>query len=125
MPSMSRFVRGMGPGSFAVLDVVWLAVLLFLAYVRINSWHGPVYIEHDPVGGLIWLVVPWAGALGGVTISLVGVCRHGDSWQAKWNYWHIFRPVLGAIFGVLGILVLALILGGISGIGNDTEFENP
>lgn len=118
LPRTRGRVEAWGSGTFAVLDLLWFVVLLWILLARRSGWLGIDEIP-DPAGGLVWFVVPWAGALGGVTISAVGVCKFGSDWDPRWNYWHLFRPVMGAIFGVFGVLVLTLIVGTIGGFGTD------
>jgi hypothetical protein len=67
--------------------------------------------------------VPWAGALGGAAISLVGVTDHASAWNgSKYAYWHLARPALGAVFGVIGVLALVLVLEAISPATQDSVY---
>lgn len=92
------------PGSFLALDVLYVAILVVLLVGRQAHW---LWIDriHNPIGGIIPLAVPWFGALGAVTISIYGVVGHSSDWQAKWNLWHVIRPVVGAILGTVAYLI--------------------
>ena len=71
-----------------------------------SNWHFLTSI-HDPFHG----VVPWAGALGGVAIGLVGLAGHSDDWRpARFGYWHVARPLLGLVFGTVAVLIIILVL---------------
>jgi hypothetical protein len=93
-------------------DLTWIIVLGLLAagYAVQPAWswlHHWVFAFQDVVP--LW--VPWAGALGGVTISLVGVAKHAVDWDApKYGYWHLSRPFLGAVCGTIGVLIVVLLL---------------
>jgi hypothetical protein len=91
----------------------WLGIgyLLFLLLIGIfyafQRGSGPPYM----LGGLLPLAVPWFGALGAVTISLAGVFFYSDQgWDKKYNYWHIGRPLFGAVLGVVAYFIFILIV---------------
>lgn len=60
--------------------------------------------------------VPWAGAVGGVGISLVGVAEYfGTNWDATgFAFWHLARPILGALFGTISVLIVFLLIKTVS-----------
>lgn len=113
---------------FALIDCAWLAALgvLFFAYwndyVVFSQLAGLNVVQqlrdHDPIGGVVPAFVPWAGALGGTTISLIGCVRHGRQWDVRMNIWHAVRPLLGAIAASVGFVILVLVLKTAAG----TEF---
>ena len=35
----------------------------------------------------------WFGAVGGLLISLQGIFDHNHKWRARYDYWHMLRPV--------------------------------
>jgi hypothetical protein len=78
----------------------------YLPEMRVGGRPGAAFLSVIPY----W--VPWAGALGGVSISLVGVARYaGDHWDAeRYAYWHLARPFLGGIFGTFAVLIVVLVL---------------
>jgi hypothetical protein len=87
-------------------------VLLLVVIVGVASrWQWLTF--SDPFGAVVPFVVPWAGALGGVSISLVGVARyaHHKDWNPEqYAYWHLARPFLGCIFGTVAMLAVILLL---------------
>lgn len=103
------------PGAFFILDAVFIIVLLGGALLFATG----AMPELHPAGrpGAVFLTVipywvPWAGALGGVSISLVGVARYaGDAgWDAnRYAYWHLARPFLGSVFGTFAVLIIVLV----------------
>lgn len=102
------------PGFFFAWDMALFAFLLLAAFCFSSgvitgppAGHSPL-----PVLGVLPYWVPWAGALGGVSISLVGVANHADQeWDStRYAYWHLARPVLGAVFGTASVLIAVLFL---------------
>jgi len=85
-----------------VLQFLYLAILGALAVVyfadrsllRLPETLGPVSVA-----------VPWFGALGAVLISLVGVTEHRGDWDQSYRFWHWSRPLLGASFGTVSVLI--------------------
>jgi len=117
-------------GGLLVYDVSLLIMLTVLLLGRLYDWFGLDTLP-DPIGGMVPLVVPWAGALGGLGISFVGLVRHVGDWgprveKAKraadhpgfaqrldWNAWHVTRPFVGAIFGSVAALAVVFIFGSV------------
>jgi hypothetical protein len=103
-------------GTLLVVAFAEVAILGLL----LLAWHFEWFsIDELPeeIGGVLPLIVPWGGALGGVAISLVGLAQYWRNWYTKeeegseWNAWYLIRPVLGAILGSIGALILVLLLG--------------
>jgi hypothetical protein len=59
---------------------------------------------------LVPLSIPWFGAIGAITISLQAVFERRDDWDPAYNYWHLARPLLGAILGIMSFLILSVIV---------------
>jgi hypothetical protein len=97
------------PVRFAIINVSWLGVLILLLAWR---WRdvGILGDLPDPMGGVIPLIVPWGGALGGVAISLMGTAKHSVDWDESWNIWHAIRPFLGAVAGTLAFVMVVVVL---------------
>jgi len=95
--------------SIAVLDVVLIVGLVWLLFAR---WRGAGFFRdlQDPVGGLLPLIVPWAGALGGVMRSLVGTAWHSHDWDDRWLIWHLIRLVAGAVAATVAFAILQTVL---------------
>jgi hypothetical protein len=96
------------PTAVVVAALIWI---LFLTAVFV------VYLVSTPVrdalprtiGSNIPITVPWFGALGGCLISLSGIVDFGvEGWKPKYNLWHPLRPVLGAIMGGVGCVLLLI-----------------
>lgn len=103
-------IRGWQPWPFLVIDLAWFAALLVTAFGLAAHWAWLTRI-HDPFGGVIPFAVPWAGALGGVAISLVGIADHQMDWNPeRYAYWHLVRPLLGLLFGTVAVLAIVLLL---------------
>src|SRR6266496_710477 len=66
-------------GGLLVYDAAVMTVLAVLLLGRLYGWFRLDTLP-DPVGGMVPLVVPWAGALGGLGISFVGLVRHVGDW---------------------------------------------
>lgn len=97
-------VKDWKPGAFLALDLLYIFILVILLIGRQAHWLWLDRIQ-NPIGGIVPLGVPWFGALGAVTISIYGVVDHSSEWQAKWNLWHVVRPVVGAILGTVAYLI--------------------
>jgi uncharacterized membrane protein (Fun14 family) len=52
----------------------------------------------------------WFGAVGAITISLQAIFQYQDSWESKYNLWHLGRPIMGAILGMMSYLMLRTIV---------------
>jgi hypothetical protein len=122
--SFSRVTR-LSPTILLLTDIVLLLTLAMLLLARFFHWFG---IDQLPsvIDGVVPLIVPWAGALGGVSISIVGLANHWTKWGATsvaketaprpdldqrlhFNPWHLTRPWIGAIFGTFGALIVVLV----------------
>lgn len=102
------------PILFLGLDILYVAVLVILLIGRQGHF---LWVDRirSPIGGIVPVAVPWFGALGAVTISIYGIVDNYNSWQSKWNLWHIVRPVVGAILGTVAFLIF---VGVIQASGN-------
>ncbi len=96
------------PSFFFWLGMMYIALLLLLA----GTYDVVVPASARPilVGGVLPLAVPWFGALGAVTISLEGVFLWNDQWDKKYNYWHIGRPLFGAVLGIVAFFLFVVIM---------------
>ncbi|MFD2081339.1 hypothetical protein SAMN05421678_12614 [Actinopolymorpha cephalotaxi] len=100
------------PLVFLVYQVAWITALVALMVAATRGKAAPPSYSWDHV---VPLWVPWAGALGGSTISVVGVVSHSREWDGLgFAYWHLARPILGMITGSVAVLVLLFVLKGIA-----------
>jgi len=100
------------PLAFLIYQMVVIAILLASMLVATGTNATAPTYKWDHV---VPLWVPWAGAMGGAAISLVGVAGHSHEWDGRrYAYWHLARPVLGLITGTVAVLTLLFVLKGIA-----------
>ena len=105
------------PSFFFWLGMIYTGLLLLMAAVY--------NLTKDPnagatvFGGIVPIAIPWFGALGAVTISLEGVFAYNDKWDKKFNYWHIGRPIFGAVLGIVAFFLFVVI---VSAAGSAPKF---
>ncbi len=117
---MSDWVSSRRPGfilSFLTLE--FLALVFAVIAYYLNWWD----LHRFPavLGGVLPLLVPWGGALGGICNAMIGVSRHWidfdpdrRSYQARrWNAWYLVQLPIGAAFGTVATLIVVLFLGSI------------
>jgi Abnormal spindle-like microcephaly-assoc'd, ASPM-SPD-2-Hydin len=116
--------RTWSPAVFFVYDVLFIIALLFFG--PFHAWKvQPFKGFHNPYADTIPSIVPWAGALGGVCISIVGVAGYSvaSSWHPdQFGYWHLTRPVLGSVFGTTSVLITVLILQSVKNPPSGTAY---
>jgi hypothetical protein len=116
MPSLKWF-RDKPARGFFILELVYLIGLLVLGVVYVKEKQFSSFIP-DPLG---ILPVAWFGAIGAVSISLKGVFDHNLNWNPKWNYWHIARPLTGAVLGSIGYLLFVAAAEAATGPSEDAD----
>ena len=91
------------PGALICAPVAYLIVL------GVSAW-----MLHGVNQGLLWVGVPiaaiWFGTLGGVVSSLQGMFLHRFEWSHRFDLWHVFSGLLGAIYGIVSFLFLVVIM---------------
>lgn len=99
-------IQQLGPSFFFWLGMMYTGLLLLLGAI-----YNLTSLDPRPtlVGGILPIAVPWFGALGGVTISLEGVFLWNTQWDKKYNYWHIGRPLFGAVLGIIAFFLFVVI----------------
>lgn len=60
--------------------------------------------------GPLPIEVPWFGAVGADIVGITAHFFHYRDWDVSFNRWHVSRPLLGAIQGPLGCLLLLVIV---------------
>ncbi len=94
--------------SILIGPIVYLIILTAVLMYGIAHYHAGVY--STLCLNIIPYSVIWFGALGGVVISLHGIFIHNDNWNPKYNYWHMFSAINGAIYGIVGFLLLKFLI---------------
>ncbi len=103
-PVTVSFSAEMVRGVVTVISVFYMLSLIAGLLVYIN-W--PTFREHVPSTiGPVPLAVPWFGALGAVLLSISGVVDHFSDWDSSYALWHVVRPVIGAVTGSVGALII-------------------
>lgn len=95
-------------GWVAIYSVLWL---LFLLVVGLEFRKLEAELWANSIFGFTYWRYLLMGAAGGVTIVIWGLIKHTIDldFDAQYLAWYFFKPVLGAIMGVVSVLV---ILGG-------------
>jgi hypothetical protein len=93
---------GGSQGVIFSLQIVYLTILAALAIIYFTN-RGLIDLPESL--GPVPVAVPWFGALGAVLISLVGVTEHRNDWDPAYRFWHWSRPLLGASFGSISVLI--------------------
>lgn len=106
----NRWTDRISPGFVVIFQII--VFVLLLASVLISNGIPPLsWVPRYAFEQVLPLWVPWAGALGGMTISLVGVARHNHEWNAPpYGVWHLLRPLLGGVSGTVAVLTLLFVL---------------
>jgi len=84
------------------VQIVYLTILATLAIIYFVDRN---MLDLPPTLGPVPEPVPWFGALGAVLISLVGITEHMHDWDPAYRFWHWSRPLLGASFGTISVLI--------------------
>lgn len=103
-------ILGLNPSFFFVLAIIYLLLLLLIAVLYERDFYGVKRHLGEVIGNILPIGVPWFGALGAVLISLQGVFRHSEDWKRSYNYWHLARPVFGAVLSIVAYFIFVLIL---------------
>ncbi len=108
----TSLIMRLTPTFFFWLGMTYMSLLLLVGFVY-NATKDP---SSGPtvLAGFVPVAVPWFGAVGAVTISLEGVFVRNNQWDNSYNYWHIGRPLFGAVLAIVAFflfLVIALASG--------------
>jgi len=98
------------------VSVAYMLALIAGLLVYIN-W--PPFGQHVPATfGPLPLTIPWFGAVGAVLLSVSGLVDHFSDWDSSYVVWHLVRPLIGAVMGSIGTLII--ISGVIASTGSTT-----
>jgi hypothetical protein len=129
-PPRPSWVVRLNPSALLTITLVEYILLVLLLVGYQFNWLG-LHRLPAVIGGVLPLIVPWAGALGAVCISLVAVTAHWDKWDStshgahptqaeKWNGWYLVRVPLGAGLGTIAAMMVILFLGTVTKTSNGT-----
>jgi hypothetical protein len=108
------------PRHILVVALAWLT-LLIAAFILFERWDAFADAVQFQLGKLPFEAI-WFGAVGGLLVSLQGIFDHNRKWRESFNYWHMLRPVLGALMGTLGCLIFIVLTDAAS---KTTSHPNP
>jgi hypothetical protein len=110
------------PWYVAPIVLLWLAILLAAVplYHDVSVLHQDIPLQAGPIP----LGVMWWGALGGVTVSLVGIGQYWKSWNPNYTLWHILRPIVGAIVGSVSYLIFITVIRSTGTTPNTTGVDS-
>jgi hypothetical protein len=97
------------PSFFFWLGVFYLSLLLGVGVAYVANMYDLQGQFPDMIMGAIPIAVPWFGALGAVFLSLQAVFSRSSTWDPNYNHWHIARPLVGGIVGIVSFYLLVLI----------------
>jgi hypothetical protein len=105
----------------------WLAlspILSFLVLI-VFEWLMNVLLKYHVVGSVLlstYFPYLWTGAIGGTTIVYWGLIQHTIAldFDDQYKYWYVLKPILGAITGVMTVIVLKAGLFTFQGSANVT-----
>jgi len=103
-------IEALGPSFFFWLGMFYLSLLLIMVLIYTGDFCHIQQIVHDPFVNRLPIAVPWFGALGAVMISLQGVFNFNGQWDPKYNYWHLARPLFGAVVGIVSYFLIVLVV---------------
>jgi IPT/TIG domain len=101
-PAPPPKIWGGSQGAIFALQIIYLTILAALAIIYFTDRS---LIDLPESLGPISVAVPWFGALGAVLISLVALTQHRNDWDPAYCFWHWSRPLLGASFGSISVLI--------------------
>ncbi len=98
---------GLVPWQVLVVALAWLLLLVaaFICYEKVPAFTSFVKFR---IGRLPFETI-WFGAVGGWLISANGIFFYNRKWKRSYDYWHYVRPVLGAIMGPVGCLIVVVL----------------
>src|SRR3984893_111076 len=91
----------------------WLGIGYLLLLLAIGAFYVQIVPQGPPLllGGVLPAGVPWFRWVVAVVISLEGFFSFGQKgWDPKYNYWHIGRPLFGAVLGIVAFFTYLLIV---------------
>jgi len=68
----------------------------------------------------------WAGAIGGTTIAYWGIVKHTIlmDFDDQYELWYYFKPLLGAIFGLISVIIIKAGFISLQTVATPAKIEN-
>jgi hypothetical protein len=119
-----RTLQNFKPDFFFWLDLIYIVLLLTVAIMYMGNFYGVKDKIPVILGGILPIGVPWFGAVGATLISMEGLFWHSrpDQWDGSYNYWHMVRPLFGAILAIVAFFIFLVLL---NATGQTPAFKTP
>ena len=129
-----RGIAAAAPG--AMLSIVCFEMAALFVVLLMSLYHWPTWwpTAGYVIGGVLPVIVPWAGALGGTTHALYSLIynwyryrggtldrdrgRVAQGWT--WNVFYPTRILLGTVFGTVAVLIVVVVTKSID-VGMDSQ----
>jgi len=107
---------------------IWLVLAPFVSFAFLWLLELLVYSLGDRYPGM-WILRAenfpflWCGAVGGTTIAYWGLVKHTIQldFDDQYTLWYFFKPMLGAVFGLVSVVVLQ---AGVFTLGGEVQLTD-
>jgi len=107
---------------------IWLVLSPFVSFAFLWLLEILIYSTGDSYPGM-WVLRAenfpflWCGAVGGTTIAYWGLVKHTIQldFDDQYTLWYFFKPMLGAVFGLVSVVVLQ---AGVFTLGGDVQLTD-
>jgi hypothetical protein len=107
---------------------IWLVLAPFVSFAFLWLLELLIYSLGDSYPGM-WMLRAenfpflWCGAVGGTTIAYWGLVKHTIQldFDDQYTLWYFFKPMLGAVFGLVTVVVLQ---AGVFTLGGDVQLTD-
>lgn len=84
------------------------ATFALLAIINLIATWDALPLSVQGILGSEYIQFLWTGAVGGTTIAWWGIVKHMISmdFDDQFKSWYWFKPVLGAVFGVISVIII-------------------
>ena len=100
------WIEGLSKDTIFWTSIVYAIIALLLLVLYQLEWLGISSRKFS-----IPPSIPWFGTVGAIAVSLQAVFeRRGTDWDSTYNYWHLGRPLIGAVLGIMSFMILSVIV---------------
>ena len=108
----------------AITPVFTFALIIFLDWLLGKFRVGSMNVETKDLE--IYFRYLWAGAIGGTTIAYWGLVKHTIlmDFDDQYELWYYFKPLLGAIFGLISVIIIRAGFISLQTSGNSVDIKS-